>query len=75
MKTPAIVTKESLQQMLNDAALEKQVHIIGRALVALFQRQTESVRLVKLQNKKIKVPSQYQSPASPILLTQQNCKL
>jgi hypothetical protein len=42
MKTPAIVTKQSLQQMLNDASFEKQQHIIGRAVVALFNRQTES---------------------------------
>lgn len=41
IKTPAIVTKESLQQMLDEANLERQQHIIGRALVALFERQTQ----------------------------------
>lgn len=36
----AIVTKDSLNQMLVQADPAKRVHIIGRALVALFERQT-----------------------------------
>lgn len=39
---PNIVTKQSLARMLNDADQAKRVHIIGRALVALFERQTEA---------------------------------
>ena len=38
----AIVTKDSLTQMLVQAEPAKRVHIIGRALVALFERQTAS---------------------------------
>jgi len=37
-----IVTKESLHLMLVAAPKEKQIQILGRALVALFERQTES---------------------------------
>ena len=36
----AIVTKQSLAQMLNGADEAKRAQIIGRALVALFERQT-----------------------------------
>jgi hypothetical protein len=36
----AIVTKQSLARMLNEADATKRAHIIGRALVALFERQT-----------------------------------
>lgn len=36
----AIVTKQSLARMLNEADAAKQAQIIGRALVALFERQT-----------------------------------
>lgn len=38
----AIVTKESLRKMLNEADDAKRQHIIGRALVRLFDRQTNS---------------------------------
>ena len=34
------VTRESLQAMINTASREKQVAIVGRACVALFNRQT-----------------------------------
>lgn len=37
-----IVTRESLQLMLDKASPEKRQHIVGRALVALFERQTAS---------------------------------
>lgn len=37
----AIVTRESLQQMLDTADAVKRQHIVGRALVALFDRQTQ----------------------------------
>lgn len=36
----AIVTKDSLNAMLQAAEPQRRVHIIGRALVALFERQT-----------------------------------
>jgi len=42
MKKPVIVSRQSLQQMLNTADSTKLQHIVGRALVALFQRQTET---------------------------------
>lgn len=38
----AIVTKQNLADMLNEADAAKRAHIIGRALVALFNRQTEA---------------------------------
>jgi len=40
MKAAAIVTKDSLKRMLDEATFDRQVHIVGRALVALFNRQT-----------------------------------
>lgn len=40
----AIVTKTSLHQMLQNASDDKRMHIIGRALVALFKRQTQDER-------------------------------
>ncbi len=40
----AIVTKQSLNQMLADASEEKRARIIGRALWALFERQTHDER-------------------------------
>lgn len=42
MKKQVIVTRESLQAMLDNADAVKRQHIVGRALVALFARQTES---------------------------------
>ena len=36
----AIVTRESLQHMLDAANFERQQHIVGRALVVLFNNQT-----------------------------------
>lgn len=39
---PAIVTKQSLNVMLNQADAAKRIQIIGRALVALFERQTQA---------------------------------
>jgi len=41
----AIVTKESLRKMLNEADDTKRQHIIGRALVRLFKRQTNSEQM------------------------------
>lgn len=41
-KAPAIVTKESLQNMIDESSFERQQHIIGRALTAIFERQTQS---------------------------------
>ena len=42
MKKQTIVTRESLQAMLDQADQAKRQHIIGRALVALFERQTQA---------------------------------
>lgn len=42
MALQTLVTKESLQNMLDEANFERQQHIIGRALVAIFERQTAS---------------------------------
>lgn len=41
MSRQAIVTRESLAQMLAQASPAKQIAIVGRAMVALFNRQTE----------------------------------
>lgn len=41
-KLLTLVTKDSLQNMLDGANAEYQQHIIGRALVAIFERQTQS---------------------------------
>lgn len=50
MKTQAIVTRESLQQMIINADSVKLQHIVGRALVALFQRQTEGEKAANTTN-------------------------
>lgn len=42
MKKQVIVTRESLQAMLDQADTVKRQHIVGRALVALFERQTQA---------------------------------
>ena len=42
MALQILVTKESLQNMIDEACFERQQHIIGRALVAIFERQTAS---------------------------------
>jgi hypothetical protein len=39
---PAIVTRQSLQAMLDQADEQRRQQIIGRALVVLFERQTEA---------------------------------
>jgi hypothetical protein len=39
---PAIVTKQLLNVLLNQADDDKKIRIVGRALVALFERQTEA---------------------------------
>lgn len=46
MKTQSIVTRDNLQQMLDNADAVKQQHIVGRALVALFERQTDDEKRV-----------------------------
>jgi hypothetical protein len=38
----AIVTRTTLKKMLEEADTTKRAHIIGRALVALFDRQTDA---------------------------------
>lgn len=42
MKKQVIVTRESIQQMLDNADSVKRQHIVGRALIALFERQTKN---------------------------------
>jgi hypothetical protein len=42
---PAIVTRQSLQSMLDKADDVKRQHIIGRALIVLFERQTEAEKV------------------------------
>lgn len=39
-----LVTSQSLQQLIQQASSDKQNRIVGRALVAIFNRQTESER-------------------------------
>lgn len=46
MKKQALVTRDSLQTMLDQADDVKRQHIIGRALVALFERQTQDEKAV-----------------------------
>lgn len=41
-----IVTRESLQAQLNNATPEKRIQIVGRALVALFDRQTQTEKQI-----------------------------
>ncbi len=43
-KIAPLVTKESLAAMLANANPQRRIDIIGRALVVLFERQTESER-------------------------------
>lgn len=45
MKKQVIVTRESLQVMLDQADDVKRQHIVGRALVALFERQTDAEKM------------------------------
>jgi hypothetical protein len=44
--TKTLITKESLAEMINNASPERKVQIVGRAMVALFNRQVavEQVR-------------------------------
>lgn len=42
MTNTKLVTRESLQHMLNTSDVNKQQHIIGRALVVLLNKQTSS---------------------------------
>ena len=46
-----IVTKQSLTTMLTNASEEKRSLIVGRALVVLFNRQTESEQSSNITNK------------------------
>lgn len=47
---PAIVTKQSLNTMVNEADDNTRIRIIGRALVVLFNRQTQSEQTQNLTN-------------------------
>lgn len=44
------VTRESLQVMINSADAVKKQHIVGRALVAIFNRQTMSEKNSNITN-------------------------
>lgn len=46
-KQQPIVTRHSLEHMLRTASKEKQVQIIGRALVVMYRNQTANERQVK----------------------------
>ena len=46
----AIVTKDTLRNMLNEADSARKAAIIGRALVVLFERQTEAERMANTTN-------------------------
>lgn len=46
-----IVTAQSLNEMIVKADAEKRVHIIGRALVALFDRQTKDEKVLNDTNR------------------------
>lgn len=46
MTTPALVTRESLHELLRGADEERRKHIIGRALVVLYNRQTADEKRV-----------------------------
>ena len=41
-RTAKLVTKQSLQQMIDSSNEAKQIQIVGRALVVLFNHQTQS---------------------------------
>jgi hypothetical protein len=41
-KVQPLVTRESLQRMIDEADAVKRMHIVGRALTALFARQTQA---------------------------------
>lgn len=45
MAQQTIVTRDSLQAMLNDSNATKVMHIVGRALTAIFQYQTENEKV------------------------------
>jgi hypothetical protein len=47
----AIVTRESLQEMLDTADQQKLARIVGRALVVLFKNQTRDEQLANSTNK------------------------
>ena len=45
-----IVSKNGLQMMLEDASAEKRSHIVGRACVVLFDRQTKDEKVTNTTN-------------------------
>lgn len=47
----AIVTRESLQKMLDSTNQELVMHVVGRALVVLFNNQTEDEKAENATNK------------------------
>ena len=49
--TKAIVTRESLQEMLDNAEGDKLARIVGRALIVLFNNQTADEKLANTTNK------------------------
>jgi len=48
VNTQVIVTKDSLQAMLNDSNSTKVMHVVGRALLAIFARQTKDEQAVNV---------------------------
>ena len=51
----AIVTRESLQEMLDNAEGEKLARIVGRALLVLFNNQTKDEQSFNTTNKDVSV--------------------
>lgn len=50
-KAAALVTKSSLQTLIDNASPEMRVHIVGKALVGLFDRQTADEKAVNATTK------------------------
>ena len=49
-KAAAIVTKDSLQKLIDNAPAEMLPHVVGKALVGLFDRQTADEKAVNSTN-------------------------
>ena len=45
MKKQVLISKEKFKQMLEDADVDKRMHIVGRALVVIFNNQTSSEQI------------------------------
>jgi hypothetical protein len=50
MKQPKIVTRDTLQHMLDTGDMQTKITVVGRACVALFKLQTEAEKAVNATN-------------------------